>query len=53
MGSVRQVLAPDNIFQERDELEEGFWNYRLQQRHLDRDILAIPLPRLGLDVELE
>ena len=53
MGSSRQVMEPDNLFQDRNKLEEDFWTYRPKQRHVNQNCLAIPFPKLGLDVEPE
>ena len=38
---------------ERHELEEGFWNSRPKQRHINCYRLAFLLPRLGLNVDLK
>ena len=42
-----------NIFYKCNKLYEIFWTYRPKHRHIDSDRFDIPLPRLGLDVDLE
>ena len=38
---------------ELQNLEEGFWTSHPKQRHINRYSFAIPLTRLGIDVNLE
>ena len=53
MGSHGNVLAPDNLVEDGNELEEGFWISRPKQRHVDRHSFAVSLSRLGLDINLQ
>ena len=45
--------VPRLFLEESHKLEEGFCTSRPKQRHIDRYCVDIPLPRLGLDVNLE
>ena len=48
-----QVLVPDNLVEEGQELEEGLWTSHPKQRNVDRHRLDVPLSRLGLDTHLK
>ena len=48
-----QVLVPDNLVEEGQELEEGLWTSHPKQRHVDRHRLDVPLSRLGFDIDLK
>ena len=52
LGSLGQVLALDNLVEDDNKLEGGFWNSRPKQRNVDSHCIDVSLSRLGLGINL-